>query len=85
MIQGKTFEMNVYDWDYLRILEGGNFINFVCVVYDGANEKSVITTENFRLKVRDYTWEGGFLLWQYGLGYNNKERERWSGLTRPAG
>ena len=44
--------MIVYDWDYLRIIQGGNFINFVCIVLDKANKQSVIATENFRLKVR---------------------------------
>ena len=45
--------MTVYDWDYLRILKGGNFINFVCVVYDKENKKSVLAVENYRMKVSE--------------------------------
>lgn len=44
--------MFVTDRDYLRILHGGNFINFVCMVLDKDNKKSMVRTENFRLKVR---------------------------------
>lgn len=37
--------------DYQQILEGGTFIDFVCMAYDQAGEKSVIKHENLRLKV----------------------------------
>ena len=39
------------DVDYLRILEGGNFINFVAMVVHKADKLSVLKTINFRLKV----------------------------------
>lgn len=48
---GKSYDMNVSDSDYLRILQGGNFIKFVCMALDEQNKKSVVTTEDFRLKV----------------------------------
>ncbi len=51
--------MTVYDWDYLRIIQGGNFINFVCAVLDKENKKSVIAVENFRLKVSLEDQKGG--------------------------
>ena len=37
--------------DYLRILEGGNFINFVAMVVQSADKLSVVKTKNYRLKV----------------------------------
>ncbi len=43
--------MWVEDSDYLRILEGGNFINFVAMVVHKADKLSVVKTNNFRLKV----------------------------------
>lgn len=52
VFEGKTFEMFVSDWDYLRILHEGNFINFVCMVLDEEKKMSVLATEDFRLRVR---------------------------------
>jgi len=43
--------MEVSDHDYLRLLQGGNFINFVCMVLDRKDKKSVVASETFRLKV----------------------------------
>lgn len=43
--------MWVEDLDYLRVLEGGNFINFVVMVLNKADKLSVVKTSNFRLKV----------------------------------
>jgi len=48
---GKTYKMEVSDHDYLRLLQGGNFINFVCMVLDRKDKKSVVASETFRLKV----------------------------------
>ena len=48
---GKTFNMYVSDWDYLRILHEGNFISFVCMVLDKDKKVSVLATEEIRLKV----------------------------------
>ena len=47
----KEYELHVTYKDYLRILQGGNFINIVCMVYDQKNKKSLIKFENLRLKV----------------------------------
>ena len=52
----KEYELNIVYEDYNQILFGGNFINFVCMIYDEANKKSAISHENFRLKV--------LLVWQ---------------------
>ena len=39
------------DLDYLRILEGGNFISFTCMASDEDDKKAVIDTDTLRLKV----------------------------------
>ena len=44
------------DVDYLRILEGGNFINFVAMVIHKADKLSVVKTNNFRLKASESTY-----------------------------
>lgn len=44
--------MFVSDWDYLQILHEGNFIQFVCMVLDEGEKLSVLTTEDYRLKVK---------------------------------
>jgi len=41
----------VKDVDYLRILQGGNFMTFTCLAMDEEDKKSVVGTDNFRLKV----------------------------------
>lgn len=51
LFKGKDYELAVDVLDYLRILQGGNFINFTCMATDHDNKKSVVDTENFRLKV----------------------------------
>lgn len=43
-------EMTVTPVDYLRLLEGGNFIHFVAMVI-ADNETSAVDTLNLRLKV----------------------------------
>lgn len=52
LLAAKSSQLLVKDSDYLRILQGGYFIDFVCMVTDRGNKISVIKTENFRLKVQ---------------------------------
>ena len=47
----KNIDLDIDDVDYLRILEGGNFIHFVAIVYDAADKLSVVKTANYRLRV----------------------------------
>ena len=48
----KQVEMWMEPVDYLRILEGGNFMNFVAMVLVPSEEKlSLVKTNEFRLKV----------------------------------
>ena len=47
----KNIDLEIEDVDYLRILEGGNFIHFVAIVYDTAEKLSVVKTANYRLRV----------------------------------
>ena len=49
--KGKQYDLVVRDWDYLRILQGGNFINFTCMATDREYKTSSVKTDNFRLKV----------------------------------
>ena len=51
---GKIFEMKVVVPDYLRILEGGNFINFVAMALVPEEKLSVVQTYDFRLTVRGH-------------------------------
>lgn len=44
-------EVWVEDVDYLRILEEGNFINFVVMVIRKPDQLSVVKTSDLRLKV----------------------------------
>lgn len=44
--------MQVNPSDYLRILEGGNFINFVAMALVPAEKLSVVRSSELRLKVR---------------------------------
>jgi hypothetical protein len=46
----RDVEMTVTPVDYLRLLEGGNFIHFVAMVI-ADNETSAVDTLNLRLKV----------------------------------
>ena len=48
---GKTLELWVQEVDYLRILEGGNLINFVAMAVDKGDKLSVVKTDTLRLKV----------------------------------
>ena len=41
--------------DYLKLLEGGNFIHFVAMV-NADNDVSAVETHNLRLKVRPVVW-----------------------------
>ena len=49
--EGKQYTLNVEDWDYIRILKGGTYINFVCMAIDKNANKSVLKTEDLRLQV----------------------------------
>ena len=46
-----NIELEIEDVDYLRILEGGNFIHFVAIAYNAADKLSVVKTANYRLRV----------------------------------
>ena len=52
--EGKQYTLNVEDWDYIRILKGGTYINFVCMAIDKNANKSVLKTEDLRLQVCMY-------------------------------
>ena len=47
----KNIDLDIDDVDYVRILEGGNFIHFVAIVYDATDKLSVVKTANYRLRV----------------------------------
>jgi hypothetical protein len=64
--QARDVEMTVTPVDYLRLLEGGNFIHFVAMVI-ADNETSAVDTLNLRLKTPDITISlpaGGLKLYQ---------------------
>lgn len=51
MYAAENLRLDVDDVDYLRILEGGNFIHFVAIAYSGKDKLSVVKTANYRLRV----------------------------------
>lgn len=64
--------MLVYESDYLRILEGGNMIDFVAMAIQQAEKLSVVETDTLRLKVNLK-----YLQFFYMLRYTDK---MWSAL-----
>ena len=51
MSSGTGMVLHVMPADYLRILEGGYFINFVAMAFIPADKLSVVRTREFRLRV----------------------------------
>ena len=46
-------EVRIYPTDYLKLLEGGNYIHFVATVISDDDESAAIDTYNLRLRVSD--------------------------------